>query len=252
MINVRRFRFDFDNINELALVDPRLIIGISVLPSEVRIIALSRILPLQGKVTIILGETSWMSGGIKIKSIQYNNQFLIIETDGPMCENVKIAAEKILQAMKYMAIKNAFFPGEDVLKIVSDTSLFYTGQNINNLKLADSFLTTIRLMNDYLLFYCQREGLIKKLRLKDVVCDWSANSFGLCRLENVVFLGREKNGIMPVTLSDGRILSIDIFSGFVLPKGRALEEVGIFIGEAEGVNASMVADKLIFSPIGMD
>ena len=104
-------------------------------------------------------------------------------------------------------------------------------------------------MDNYLLFYCQRQKLIKKLRLKDVGCDWSANSFGLCRLGNVVFLGREKDSVMPITLADGRVLNIDLFSGRVLSESRALEEIGIFIGEVEGVNASMVADKLIFSPI---
>ena len=249
MIQVRRFKYDFDNLNDLMLLDPRLIVGITVFPNEVRVIALNRLFSLQKKVTIILGETSWMNGGIKIKSVQSNNDFLIVETDGPMCSSVKIAVKKVLQAMKYMACKNAFFPGEDVLKSVGDSCLFYAGENIDSLKLVDSFLTSIRLMSNYLLFYCQRDGLIKKLRLKDVTCDWSVNAFGLCRLKNVVFLGREKGDVIPVTLADGKIINIDLFSGRVLSENRALEESGIFIGESEGINTLMVADKLIFSPI---
>ena len=252
MIQVRRFKYNFDNLNDLMLLDPRLIIGITVFPNEIRVIALNHSAPLQSKITIILGETSWMNGGIKIKSVQSNNDFLIVETDGPMCSSVKIAVKKVLQAMKYMACKNAFFPGEDVLKSVGDSCLFYAGENIDSLKLVDSFLTSIRLMSNYLLFYCQRDGLIKKLRLKDVTCDWSVNAFGLCRLKNVVFLGREKGDLIPVTLADGKIINIDLFSGRVLSENRALEESGIFIGESEGINTSMVADRLMFSPTGID
>lgn len=251
MIDLRRMKFDISNLNEWRDIDPRTIVGISIFPNEVRVVALNRLFSLQRKITIMLEETAWMTGGIKIKSIERTSSssknFLIIETDGPMCPTVQIVAKKILDTMTEMDIQSAFFPGENVLKSISDNRLFYFGQKVDNLKIVGSSFDLVKIVGEHLIFYCRRQKLIKKMRLQDTVCDyWDAYAYGLCRVEDVVFFGRVKDNILPVSLREGRILMIDIFSGRVVLESYALEEPGVYIGEVEdGTNAAIIGEKLV-------
>lgn len=67
--------------------------------------------------------------------------------------------------------------------------------------------------------------------------DWIARSFTLCRLDkNILFIGRSKKDIIPITFNDGRVVEINILIGQQKESNLFPEKMAACVGESDGVN----------------
>ena len=180
--------------------------------------------------------------GIKIRSIQLihstENPFILIETNGPLTPYVKAVSERMVKTMNNFGITNVFFPG-NVFESYNreEAVLFFFGRDISKLQRVSCGAENIRLLDEKFILFCHKKRIIKKMRIIDMQHDWIIGSFVLRRSDNdILFVGRPKKDIIPITFNDGRVMEIDILTGQQKESNLFPEKMAACVGESNGVN----------------
>lgn len=251
---IRRTRlFLNEELELLTAFDPRQVVAVLVHAKEVEVFNIDRVYPISRKISIHLPIIK--NSGIQIRSIQKVKQCIIIETTGPLTPQVLAVARKISEAMKIMELKDAYFPA---YTSIEDTSLFFIGDNIDSLKYVNhsnmnKSIENIRMANDHILVFNDGREL-KKMPAVDMWSEnWGANSLHTWTApEDMVFIGRVKNLLAPITLKSGKVISVDIFTGIEVETQENLLNNNITSGVGHVYKGIGVAiennDKLIVYP----
>lgn len=248
-------------LRHLSLLDPRLIVELTVAPNqEIEVVELNTVSPLKlNKKILIPLPANTRQDGIKIRSIQFlsstGNPFVLIETNGPLTPYVKQVAEKIVKTMNYFGITRAFFPG-NVFEAYKgeEATLFFFGRDINKLQRVSCGAENIRILDEKFIMFCHKKKIVKKMRIMDMQYDWIVGSFSLWRAsEDILFIGRPKKDSIPITLQNGRVAGVDVYTGQVIREEEVngAEKMAACIGEAlSGVNIVGITqqNQLLLSP----
>lgn len=254
MINIRKTKlFLNEEVELLSAFDPRQILSVSVFGNEIEIFNLDRVYPLNKKMHIYLPKRK-NTGGIQIRSIQRKLGYLIVEVNGPVTPQVAVVIGKISEAMKHMEIIDAFFPAHSS---GDDSSIFFAGNNIGSLKCVmddTKGIKNIRMVNEHILVFASNGRELKTIPVADIKSEnWLANSLHVWTApepEEIVFIGRVKNLLAPITLKSGKVVSIDIFKGMeVKTEDGLLDNVTSGVGHVyKGIGAAITNDEVIIYP----
>lgn len=243
-------------LNHLSLIDPRLIVELTVAPNqEIEVVELNTVHPLNlnKKILVPLPENT-RKDGIKIRSVQFSNStenpFVLVETNGPMTPYVKQVTGKLVRIMNNFRSSSVFFPGNVFESYKHEEAvLFFFGRDINTLQRVFCGAENIRIVDEKFILFCHKKRIIKKMRISDIQYDWIVGSFGLWQSQQeIVFIGRPKKDNIPITLADGKVVTIDVHSGQQIDV--KVEEMAACVGEvSNGINIGITQqNQLMISP----
>jgi len=200
-----------------------------VVESDTHILRLSGLKPLAGKATVSIPESD--IAGTCIKSVQYlrsdANPIVVVELAGPMTPDVKHVIKSVILAMKTFQVTDAFFPGS-----ASKTSRpqCFIGKTIGDLQALSEEIRNLRIADGKFLMFSDGD-MVRKILIERYRENWETDAFNLWRAnQEIKFLGRIKDGFVPVTLKDDTVVQLDILSG-------QYESLATFLTGVSGISA---------------
>ena len=235
-------------LEELGRIDPRLIVSMAVIgPDKISVAHFMDLVSLSKKAKIIIpGDNA----GVQIKSIQYLSGagIVVAEIVGAMTFETRAVIKKMVQVMSGFQVTNAFFPGN--MSIESRGTTCFIGKTADDLLAAPASIKNLRISRDSLVFSDAER--VKKITIQDYKANgWKTNLFITILKANqeIKFLGRIKDGYVPVTLKDGTIAQLDVKSGRREPAVKTFDGIiktSAYIGEVfGGKHAAVSGNQLV-------
>lgn len=214
---------------ELLGIDPRLIIGFASRDGKTaEIIVLGEIMPLNKKVAIkIPGSFFCIIPKVAIRSIQVREDGLVLaEFAGQKTPEILAMAGVIAAEMKRRGIVNAFFPAYADFKARKADFLYgrldqRKGGVVQFLPVADSSVRNIVFAGKEIVVFSIGNELRKMSLTYFMYEDWRDKSTLIKDFYSpVMFIGRMKEGVVPVTLKDGGVVQWAILNSARMPEEK--------------------------------
>lgn len=218
--------------------DPKMIVGmVSTDQKSLKIVALDKKVTLKEKAEIEIpninfsGRTPTIIKSVQLKNDQANGATIVFaEMSGPLTAKVYAWIEALAAHMKNEGLVNAFFPAYQTVEPAGGTYGFMSQGKISNWKtVLDTAAQNVRLLKGDAVLFSVGNTLYTMPFSNIEKRDWKAVAKSLYTYEeNIKFLGRVKDGVIPITLKKGMTYTVEVGYSAPLSKGsRAINSEGI-------------------------
>lgn len=218
--------------------DPKMIVGmVSTDQQSLKIVALDKKVALKEKAEIeipninMTGRTPTIIKSVQLKNDQVNGATVVFaEISGPITPKIFSWLESLAVHMKNVGLVNAFFPAYQTVEPAGCTYGFMSNGKISNWKtVLDTAAQNVRLLKGDAVLFSVGNTLYTMPFSNIDKRDWKAAAKSLHTYEeNIKFLGRVKDGVIPITLKKGMTYTVEVGYSAPLSKGsRAINSAGI-------------------------
>ena len=219
--------------------DPKMIVGlVSTDQKSLKIVALDKKVTLKEKAEIDIpninfgdNRTPTIIKSVQLKNDQANGATIVFaEISGPLTAKVYSWIEALASHMKNEGLVNAFFPAYQTVETSGCTYGFMSqGKGSSWRTVLDTTAQNVRLLKGDAMLFSVGNTLYTMTFTNIEKRDWKAVAKSLHTYEeNIKFLGRVKEGFVPITLKKGMTYTAEVNYSVPLSKGaRTVNSAGI-------------------------